>query len=107
MMNITLEGKTFPVRANMRAWRNFETATGNKVATLDTTDVTKMPELLFYFVQEGCKKQGMTFDMSCEDFLAMVDVADLARVMEIIEASMSPEKKTPTTPKKARSNGTK
>ena len=44
-MTITLDNQTFPVKANMRAWRAFERATGNKVATLDSEDVTMMPEL--------------------------------------------------------------
>ena len=39
-MTITLDNQTFPVKANMRAWRAFEVATGNKVATLDSEDVT-------------------------------------------------------------------
>ena len=96
-MTITLDNQTFPVRASMRAWRNFENATGHKVATLDSEDVTKMPELLYYFVQEGCKRQGMTFELSVDDFLGLIDVGDLPEVMKVIEQSMSPgdEKKTP------------
>jgi hypothetical protein len=35
-MNITLDNQTFPVKANMRAWRNFERATGHKVAGIDS-----------------------------------------------------------------------
>jgi hypothetical protein len=107
-MTITLDNQTFPVRANMRAWRNFERETGTKVAGIDTADVTKMPELLYYFVQEGCKRQGMTFEMDVDDFLALVDVGDLPQVMQIIEESMGGEKKTnPKTAEKAHLNGTK
>ena len=76
-MTITLEGKTFPVRASMRAWKNFEKATGCKVTGIDAEDVTKMPKLLYYFVQEGCLKQGMQFKMDVDDFLGMIDVQDL------------------------------
>ena len=52
-MTINLDGRTFPVKANMRAWRSFEQATGHKVANIDSEDVTLMPEALFYFVQEA------------------------------------------------------
>ena len=38
-MTITLDNQTFPVRANMRAWRNYERKTGNKVASIDAEDV--------------------------------------------------------------------
>jgi hypothetical protein len=108
-MTITLDNQTFPVRASMRAWRNFENETGHKVATLDSEDVTKMPELLYYFVEEGCRKQGMKFEMSVDDFLGLIDVADLANVMKVIEESMSPggEKKTEVTTTTNHLNGTK
>jgi hypothetical protein len=107
-MTITLDNQTFPVRANMRAWRNFERETGTKVAGIDAQDVTMMPELLYYFVKEGCKRQGMTFEMSADDFLALVDVDDLPQVMAIIEESMGAQKKTdPKKTEKAHLNGTK
>jgi len=106
-MTITLDNQTFPVKANMRAWRAFERATGNKVATLDSEDVTMMPELLYYFVQEGCRKQGMEFKMKVDDFLGLVDVTDLPAVMKVIEESMSPEKKTAKTSQEIHLNGTK
>jgi hypothetical protein len=106
-MNITLDNQTFPVRANMRAWRNYERETGNKVASIDAEDVTAMPELLYYFVQEGCKRQGMKFEMPVDEFLGLIEVGDLPQVVEIIEQSMGGEKKTKTTDSKAHLNGTK
>jgi hypothetical protein len=117
-MNITLDNQTFPVRANMRAWRNYERETGNKVASIDAEDVTAMPELLYYFVQEGCKRQGMKFEMPVDEFLGLIEmpvdeflglieVGDLPKVVEIIEQSMGGEKKTKTTDSKAHLNGTK
>lgn len=107
-MNITLDNQTFPVKANMRAWRNFERATGHKVAGIDSEDVTLMPELLYYFVEEGCRKQGMKFEMEVDDFLGLIDVGDLAAVMQVIEESMSPQKKTETTDEtKSHLNGMK
>jgi len=107
-MNITLDNQTFPVKANMRAWRNFERATGHKVAGIDSEDVTLMPELLYYFVEEGCRKQGMKFEMQVDDFLGLIDVGDLAAVMQVIEESMSPQKKTETTDEtKSHLNGMK
>jgi hypothetical protein len=90
-MNITLDGKTFPVRANMRAWKNFEDETGAKVSQIDTNDVTKMPMLVYYFVKEGCAKQGMKFDMPMDEFLSLIEVSDLAMLAEVVEQSMSPQ----------------
>jgi hypothetical protein len=109
-MTITLEGKTFPVRASMRAWKNFEKATGCKVTGIDADDVTKMPELLFYFVQEGCLKQGMQFKMDVDEFLGMIEITDLPGLVAVVGEAMGgqQEKKTQVeTESHALSNGTK
>tara|TARA_B100001778_G_C18554983_1_gene614865 strand:- start:32 stop:355 length:324 start_codon:yes stop_codon:yes gene_type:complete len=107
-MNITLDGKTFPVRASMRAWKNFEDETGCKVANIDSEDVTRVPELMYYFVKEGCKKQGMSFDMSMDDFLGLIEVQDLGELSRVVQASLSGEtKKKPETEEAVSLNGTK
>jgi len=66
-----------------------------------------MPELLYYFVQEGCKKQGMSFDMEVDDFLGLIDVQNLTAVVEVIESSMTPQKKTENQETTHHLNGTK
>ena len=96
-MTVTLDGKTFPVRATMRAWKNFEEATGVKVSQIASDDVTKIPTLVFYFVQEGCAKQGMQFDMSLDDFLNLIEISDLQKLSEVVEESMSPKSEKKTT----------
>lgn len=106
-MTITLDGKTFPVRASMRAWRNFENETGCKVANIDSEDVTRIPELMYYFVQEGCKKQGMAFEMNLDDFLGLIEVGDLPQLSKVVEQSLSGNKEKKTSQAKAVSlNGT-
>lgn len=108
-MTITLDNQTFPVRASMRAWREFENKTGHKVSQLDGQDVVLMPELLYYFVKEGCRRQNMQFKMSVDDFLGLIDVSELQNVVKVIEASMNPggEKKTEETETQALLNGMK
>ena len=58
-MDITIGKKIYPIRATMRAWRTFEKNTGVKVTEVDSNDITLIPELIFYFVQEGCTAQGL------------------------------------------------
>jgi len=95
MGEIKLDGKTFPVRATMRAWRKFEEATGKKVAEVDSNDVTLIPELVYYFVQEGCKSQGMAFEMEVDDFFGMIEISDLATLSETVAKIMGgAQKKT-------------
>ena len=94
MIEIKLDGKTFPMRATMRAWKKFEDATGKKVASVDAEDITAIPELIYYFVQEGCKSQGMKFEMSVDDFFGMIEVADLPALSEAVQKVMGGQKKT-------------
>ena len=95
MVEIKLDGKTFPIRATMRAWRKFEDATGKKVADVDSNDVTLIPELVYYFVQEGCKSQGMAFEMDVDDFFGMVEISDLQKLSEAVAKVMGgTQKKT-------------
>ena len=95
MVEIKLDGKTFPIRATMRAWRKFEDATGKKVADVDSNDVTLIPELVYYFVQEGCKSQGMAFEMEVDDFFGMIEISDLATLSEAVAQLMGgAQKKT-------------
>ena len=95
MVEIKLDGKTFPVRATIRAWRKFEEATGKKVAEVDSNDVTLIPELVYYFVQEGCKSQGMAFEMEVDDFFGMIEISDLGTLSETVAKIMGgTQKKT-------------
>lgn len=94
MIEIKLDGKTFPVRATMRAWKRFEDNTGKKVAEVDSNDVTLIPELVYYFVQEGCKAQGMAFTMDVDDFLGLIEIADLPALSKTVAACMGTQKKT-------------
>lgn len=98
-MTITLDNKTYPVKATMRAWRNFERSTGVKVTEVDASDVTLIPELVYYFVQDGCKAQGMDFSLSVEEFLGLITVRDLPGLVEVMQEAMggnstAEEKKT-------------
>ena len=99
-MNITLENRSYPVRATMRAWRAFETATGVKVTEVDAADVTLIPELVYYFVVDGCKNQGMDFTMSVDDWLGLITVEDLPKLVEVMEVAMGGGKKKTKAAKK-------
>jgi|TARA_R100001126_G_C4886942_1_gene183047 hypothetical protein len=87
-MEITIGNIKYPLRASMRAWRKFEKATGVKVSEVDSSDVTMIPELIFYFVQEGCESQGMRFTMDVDEWLGKIEVTDLPDLVEVITEVM-------------------
>ena len=59
-----------------------------KVADVDSNDVTLIPELVYYFVQEGCKSQGMAFEMDVDDFFGMIEISDLQKLSEAVAKVM-------------------
>ena len=97
MIEIKLSGKTYPLRATMRAWKRFEEATGQKVAVIDDKDVTMIPQLIYYFVQEGCKANDMNFKMTVDDFLGIIEIGDLPTLAEAVQSLMGGDKKKVTT----------
>lgn len=97
-MDITLDNKSYPVKATMRAWRNFEKATGVKVVEVDASDLTLIPELIYYFVVDGCAAQKMEFTMEVDEWLGLITVQDVPQLVKVMEEAMggssTEEKKT-------------
>ena len=87
-MEITIGKRIYPMRATMLAWRNFEKATGVKVTEVDSTDVTLIPELIYYFVKAGCESQGMRFTMDVEKWLNEIEVGDLPILVDAMTEVM-------------------
>jgi len=92
-MNITLDNKSYPVKATLRAWRNFEKATGVKVVEVDASDVTLIPELIYYFVVDGCSAQGMEFNLSVDEWLGLIEVQDLPKLVKVMELAIGGDPK--------------
>ena len=93
-MNITLDNKSYPVKATMRAWRKFEKATGVKVVEVDASDITLIPELIYYFVVDGCLSQGMEFSLEVEEWLGLITVQDLPKLIAVMEEAMGGNSET-------------
>jgi len=46
-------------------------------------------------VQEGCKSQGMAFEMDVDDFFGMIEISDLQKLSEAVAKVMGgTQKKT-------------
>jgi hypothetical protein len=85
-MDIQINGVTYPLRASMGAWRKFEQATGVKVTGVDADDITRIPEMAYYFIESGCKAAGMKFELTVDEFLDLVTVQDVQAISEAIAA---------------------
>jgi hypothetical protein len=102
-MIITLNEKSYPVKATLRAWRNFEKATGVKVVEVDASDVTLIPELIYYFVVDGCAAQCIEFNLSVDEWLGLITVQDLPKLVKVMESAMNGDPKADTKKKKKKS----
>jgi len=92
-MLIDIAGRTFTLRASLGAWRKFEQNSGQKVATIDQTDVTRIPELAYYFAEAGAKANGHTWDLTVDDFLELCTITDLETLTQAVAALLGGDQK--------------
>ncbi|TFH28843.1 MAG: hypothetical protein E4H00_08070, partial [Myxococcales bacterium] len=62
-----------------------------------------LPQLIYYFVQEGCKANDMNFKMTVDDFLGIIEIGDLPILSEAVQSVMGGDKKKATTKAKRES----
>jgi hypothetical protein len=93
MAEITVDGKTYPLRATMRAWRDFETQSGVKMAEIAEADVTRVPELLWHCAAAGCRKDKKEFDITLDEWMDAITTDDLVEMQETIQELLGVKKK--------------
>jgi hypothetical protein len=84
MTEIEIDGRKWPMRATIGAWKRFEETTGKKLSKLNSNpgepDVQGFCELAFHFVVAGCKRNGTEFKMSVDEFLDSIEISDMENV---------------------------
>jgi hypothetical protein len=93
MASITIEGVEYPLRASMRAWKEFETNTGMKMASIADADVTAIPELLYYCAAAGCRRNAQAFELTLDDWMDSITTNDLLEMQEMIQELLGVKKK--------------
>lgn len=93
MIEIQIGGRKWPMRATIGAWMKFEKSTGLKMADLKKNsglaDVVNICRLAFHYVQAGCKANGTAFEMSIDEFLDEIEVAEMELVADAIAKVMN------------------
>jgi len=72
MHEITIAGKTYPVRLTMGAIREFKNQTGKEVDQV--TGISDMGELLYACAVSTCRSQGKEMPLTIEQFTDDLDV---------------------------------
>ena len=77
----------------------FISEIAESLVSRNNNDITLIPELVYYFVKDGCAAQGMKFTMDVEEWLGQIEVTDLETIAAVLVEVMgaSSEKKTKLT----------
>lgn len=75
-MKLTLSGKEFTLRCDMRALANAKREAGIELSSL-SDDVVEIGTLVYYMAQSGAKSADVPFKWSLDDFLGLIEISDL------------------------------
>jgi len=75
-MKLTLSGKEFTLRCDMRALANAKREAGIELSKL-SDDVVEIGTLVYYMAKSGAKSADVPFKWSVDDFLGLIELSDL------------------------------
>ena len=82
-MKLNLSGKEFTLRCDMRALANAKRESGIDIGKLDE-DAVQIGTLVYYLAQSGAKHADVPFKYELDDFLGLIDMADIAAMTEAL-----------------------
>jgi len=86
-MKLTLSGKEFTLRCDMRALANAKREAGIDIGKL-SDDVVEIGTLVYYMAQSGAKHADVPFKYQLDDFLGLIDLADLTELGNAVGAML-------------------
>jgi hypothetical protein len=86
-MKLTLSGKEFTLRCDMRALANAKRESGIDIGNLEE-DAVQIGTLVYYMAQSGAKFAGVPFDYDLDDFLGLIDMADMEAMGDALATIM-------------------
>jgi hypothetical protein len=75
-MKVTLSGKEFTLRCDMRALANAKKESDIDINDLKE-DAIQIGTLVYYMAQSGAKFAGVPFTYDLDDFLGLIDMGDM------------------------------
>ena len=82
-MLVTLSGKQFTLRCDMRALATAKREAGLDIGKLGD-DVVDMGSLVYFMAQSGAKHADAPFKYKLDDFLGLIEVKDLNTLSEVL-----------------------
>jgi len=78
-MKLTLSGKEFTLRCDMRALANAKREAGIDIGKLGD-DVLEVGTLVYFMAQSGAKHADIPFKYELDDFLGLIELSDLESI---------------------------
>ena len=75
-MKLTLSGKEFTLRLDIRAMAAAKREAGIELSKL-SDDVVEIGTLVYYMAKSGAKSADVPFKWSVDDFLGLIELGDL------------------------------
>lgn len=86
-MKLTLSGKEFTLRCDMRALANAKREAGIEIGKL-SDDVVEIGTLVYYMAQSGAKHADVPFKYAIDDFLGLIDISDLNDLADAVSGML-------------------
>lgn len=95
-MKITLGENVFPLRADMLAIKHAQEEHGVEIQNLDGGSLVHVGTMLFHFARRGCEVQRVSFELSLDEFLGLIEVSQIEYLGNVLSSLMEggKEKKT-------------
>lgn len=87
-MKLTLSGKEFTLRCDMRALAAAKREAGIDIGKL-SDDVVEIGTLVYFMARSGAKHAGIPFDFDVDDFLGLIEISDLESLAEAVGLLMT------------------
>jgi len=86
-MKLTLSGKEFTLRCDMRALAAAKREADIDLATL-SNDLVECGTLVYYMAQSGAKYAGIPFEYGLDEFFALIEIKDIEDISEVLTSAL-------------------
>jgi len=91
---IVFKTKEYPTRFGMAVYKDWETKEGIKVTemgsiftpdkTLGASEIVSILTMAYFAVKSGCRKDGIEFNFTLEDFLDEIGNDEIQAIVEVV-----------------------
>lgn len=87
-INVTIDGKEYPIKMTMGAMLRFKQETGKEVSEIGDS-LTDNATLIWCCIKSACAHDKVKFDISLMDFADSIEVSDVQNIVMALTASSS------------------